>query len=185
LKGLERHPVVQVCWEDAAAYARWAQKRLPTEAEWEFAARGNLAGQPYAWGQAAPGSAGSWRANLWQGDFPFQDTGADGFRGTAPVGSFAPNGFGLYDMSGNVWQWCQDWYAPDYYTHSPQENPPGPEERASFDPEEPGVAKKTMRGGSYLCNDCYCSGYRPGARMKSTPDTALCHTGFRCVKSKP
>jgi sulfatase modifying factor 1 len=180
ITGREQHPVVHVAWEDAVAYAQWAGKRLPTEAEWEYASRGGREKEPYVWGkEQVPG--GKWQANIWQGRFPNENTVADGFKGTAPVASFAPNGYGLHDMAGNVWEWCADWYRPDYYGQSPAKNPPGPD--SSFDPEEPGARKRVQRGGSYLCNDSYCSGYRPGARMKCTPDTSLSHTGFRCVRS--
>lgn len=182
IAGREKHPVVHVAWDDAAAFAKWAGKRLPTEAEWEHAARGGLIAQPYVWGAK---QATDWKqaANIWQGKFPMQNSEEDGFRATAPVASFPPNGYGLFDMAGNVWEWCADWYRPDTYRTSDKLNPKGPE--SSDDPQEPGMPKRVIRGGSYLCSDVYCSGYRPSARMKSSPDTGLSHTGFRCVKDGP
>lgn len=174
------HPVVQVSWNDAAAYARWANKRLPTEAEWERAARGGLEGARFCWGGDQTPD-GRWVTNIWQGDFPRRNDATDGYLTTAPVGTFPRNGFGLHDMSGNVWEWCQDHYRPDGYGGgAPRKDPRGP--ASGFDPMEPGVDKRVMRGGSFLCSDVYCLGYLPGTRMKSTPDTALCHTGFRCVR---
>lgn len=179
IDGKGKFPVVQVCWEDAQAYAKWASKRLPTEAEWEYASRGGLDRQPYVWGKEP--DIGNRKANIWQGKFPSQNTAADGFAALAPVGSFPPNGWGLYDVAGNVWEWCADWYRPDYYEKSTKENPRGPSD--SYDPNEPGLAKRVTRGGSYLCSELYCTGYRPSARMKTSPDTGLSHTGFRCVKN--
>lgn len=184
IAGREQHPVVQVSWRDAQAFCAHHKKRLPTEAEWEYAARGGLLQQRYVWGAAAP-AAGRYPANIFQGEFPYQNTAADGHLGTAPVRAFAANGYGLFGMSGNVWEWCQDFYRPDGYGDGARVlvDPQGP--ATSHDPAEPGVAKRVMRGGSYLCSDSYCLGYLPGTRMKSTPDTALCHTGFRCALTAP
>jgi formylglycine-generating enzyme required for sulfatase activity len=173
------HPAIHVCWEDAAAYAQWAGKRLPTEAEWEFAARGGLDCQPFVWG-AEFKPADRWQANIWQGHFPDNNTAEDGYLTTAPVASFPPNGFGLYDMAGNVWEWCADWYRPDYYRFSSDKNPQGPD--SSYDPLEPGIPKRVQRGGSFLCCDQYCARYRPGARHPGAVDSGASHTGFRCVK---
>ncbi|MGQ1888848.1 formylglycine-generating enzyme family protein [Thermophagus sp. OGC60D27] len=181
IEGLDNHPVVHVSWFDATAYARWAGKRLPTEAEWEYAARGGHNNYIYPWGNE-PVSAE--RANFWQGNFPYKNFVEDGFERTAPVGTFPANGYGLYDMAGNVWEWTADWYHPDYYAFLAETgvalNPIGPEH--SFDPAEPGVPKKVLRGGSFLCNDSYCAGYRSSARMKSSPDSGALHLGFRCVR---
>ncbi|MFO1031278.1 MAG: formylglycine-generating enzyme family protein [Planctomycetota bacterium] len=180
IEGREDHPVVHVSWRDAIAYAKWAGKRLPSEAEWEYAARGGLEQQRYVWGDREP-TKDEPRANLWQGTFPHTNTMLDGFRGTAPVRAFAANGYGLFGMSGNVWEWCSDWYHPEGYGDGTQVlvDPQGP--ATSFDPMEPGAKKRVLRGGSFLCSDAYCLGYLPGTRMKSTPDTGLCHTGFRCA----
>lgn len=182
IEGRENHPVVHVAWEDASAYAQWAGKRLPTEAEWEYAARGGLAGQPYVWGNTHP-STDDRAANIWQGRFPHWNAHTDGAERTAAVGSYSANGYGLFDMAGNVWEWCADWYSPDYYARSPSENPPGPP--ASHDPQEPGVPKRVQRGGSFLCSDDYCVRYRVGARGKGAVDTGAMHLGFRCVSDAP
>lgn len=186
LKGRENYPVVHLAYPDAEAYAKWAGKRLPTEAEWEFAARGGLSGQLYAWGDdLKPG--GKWAANIFEGKFPISDTGEDGFKGIAPVAQYPPNGYGLYDVAGNVWEWCSDWYRPDTYQTDAAKgvvrNPQGPSD--SFDPSEPGEKKRLHRGGSFLCTDQYCTRYMVGTRGKGSYDTGTSHLGFRCVKVGP
>jgi sulfatase modifying factor 1 len=183
IKGKDNYPVVQIAYEDAQAYAKWAGKRLPTEAEWEFAARGGLAGKPFVWGdQFRPN--GKWMANTHQGHFPDKDSGQDGYVGLAPVAKFPANPYGLYDMAGNVWQWTSDWYRPDYYRQlaagGVARNPQGPD--SANDPSEPGQPKKVQRGGSFLCTDQYCSRYIVGTRGKGEVSTGTNHLGFRCVK---
>jgi formylglycine-generating enzyme len=182
INGLDNHPVVHVAFADALAYAAWAGKDLPTEAEWEFAARGGLDNKPYVWGDDKPTDANI-HANLWQGEFPHQNTAADGYQRTSPVKAFPANGYGLYDMSGNVWQWCSDWYQVDLYRERAGKgvivNPTGPPK--SFDPRQPYSPLRTQKGGSFLCNDAYCTRYRPSARHGCTPDTGMSHMGFRCV----
>jgi sulfatase modifying factor 1 len=177
----EDHPVVHIAYADAAAYAKWAGKRLPTEAEFEFAARGGLDRNLYSWGNELK-PHGRTPANIFEGHFPDADTAADGYAGTSPVSAFPPNGYGLYDMGGNVWQWCADWYRRDYYaslTVSPARNPSGPE--SSVDPAEPGAAKRVTRGGSFLCSDEYCSRYLVGSRGKAEISSGSSNLGFRLV----
>lgn len=178
------HPVVQVAYDDVLAYAKWAGKRLPTEAEWERAARGGLDRKPYVWGdEFMPG--GQHMTNTFQGDFPHHNSAEDGYVATSPVRSFSANGYGLYDVAGNVWEWVSDWYRPDHY-HARTAlaraviNPQGPS--TSFDPQEPSVPKRVQKGGSYLCTDQYCTRYMPGTRGRGDPETATNHVGFRLVR---
>jgi formylglycine-generating enzyme required for sulfatase activity len=171
------HPVVQVSWNDARNYAAWTGKRLPTEAEWERAARGGLVAARYPWGDELT-KRGQYRCNIWQGQFPAHNTGEDGFIGTAPVNAFRPNGFGLYNCVGNVWEWCADWWSRDWHAREDPEtrvSPVGPDDGQT----------KVIRGGSYLCHDSYCNRYRVAARTGNTPDSATGHTGFRCAADLP
>lgn len=197
IAGREDHPVVQVAWEDAEAYAKWAGKRLPTEAEWEFAARGGRVGARYAWGDT-PQTAERPLANTWTGDFPWRNTAADGHAGTSPVRAYPPNDYGLFDMAGNVWNWCADRYTPDTFAARAGDvemcgNPVGPAGAAGramvpwdpSPPQVPGAEMRVIKGGSYLCHVSYCESYRPSARRGTTPDTATNHVGFRCVLDAP
>lgn len=170
----QNHPVVQVSWRDAQAYCDWAAKRLPTEAEWEYAARGGLKRARYAWGDDLLVRS-RWQCNIWQGEFPTSNTEVDGFVGTAPVRSYRPNGYGLWQVAGNVWEWCADWFDPAYYARSPVVSPPGPESGT----------QRVMRGGSFLCHDSYCNRYRVAARSSNTPDSASSNIGFRCANDNP
>jgi formylglycine-generating enzyme required for sulfatase activity len=185
LKGLAKHPVVHIAYEDAEAYAKWAKKDLPTEAEWEFAARGGLEGAVYTWGdEFAPG--GKMMANTWQGVFPFENLLTDGFERTSPVGAFSQNGYGLYDMAGNVWEWTTDWYQEHSKATMPccaSFDPRGGEIETSYDPRTPEIRipRKVLKGGSYLCAPNYCLRYRPAARIPQQVDSGTCHQGFRCI----
>jgi formylglycine-generating enzyme required for sulfatase activity len=179
LHGRERHPVVHVVFADAEAYATWAGKELPTEAEWEYAARGGLDGAEFAWGDELFPKRKP-MANTWQGEFPYENTLLDGYEGTSPVGSFPPNGYGLYDVCGNVWEWTSDWFAPGGETPSPCCG--GDPRAASIDPNDPtAIPRRVMKGGSHLCAPNYCRRYRPAARMAQAIDTSTNHLGFRCL----
>lgn len=183
IKGKGNYPVVHISWDDAMAYCKWAGKRLPTEAEWEYASRGGLVNNIYSWGNEHV-NKGKAKANTWEGSFPDNNTAYDKFTGLAPVKSFQPNGYQLYDIAGNVWEWCADWYRNDYYqaVNKPEGiiNPKGPSD--SYDPDEPYTPKRVSRGGSFMCNESYCTGYRVARRMKSSPDSGMSNLGFRCVK---
>jgi sulfatase modifying factor 1 len=191
IRGLSKHPVVHVAWDDVAAYARWVGKELPTEAEWEFAARGGLDGAEYTWGDEFTPS-GRYMANTWQGRFPIVNQMLDGFEWTAPVGAFPPNGYGLYDMAGNVWEWTTDWFQDhDQMGNSccTVSNPRGGERELSYDPQEVErglhIPRRVMKGGSHLCAENYCRRYRPAARMPQPIDTSTSHLGFRCIVRAP
>jgi formylglycine-generating enzyme len=190
IKGLDDHPVVHVAYEDAEAYAAWAGKSLPTEAEWEFAARGGLDGAEFAWGDEFTPD-GRHMANTWQGAFPFQNKREDGFERTSPVTAFPPNAYGLSDMIGNVWEWTSDWYTPKHPADAPKaccipENPRGGREADSYDPAQPRIRipRKVLKGGSHLCAPNYCRRYRPAARHAQPVDTSSSHIGFRCVSRR-
>jgi formylglycine-generating enzyme required for sulfatase activity len=181
--GKEQHPVVHVSWDDAVAYATWAGKRLPTEAEWEYAARGGLTDKKFVWGDQEP-EGKKQHANIWHGSFPDSNSADDGYIYTAPVKSYPPNGYGIYDMAGNVWEWCSDWYDNEYFASLAGKvtvDPQGSDH--SYDREEPYAKKRIQKGGSFLCHVSYCERYRPSARQASTHDSGMSHVGFRCVSS--
>lgn len=186
IEGLLDHPVVHIGWADAAAYARWAGKELPTEAEWEFAARGGLEAAEFAWGEALE-PEGRPMANYWQGEFPWQNLERDGWPRTSPVGAFPANGYGLADMIGNVWEWTDDWYRPRHPDEAPKacclpRNPRGGSLAESLEPGAPEIPRKVIKGGSHLCAPNFCRRYRPAARQPETIDTSASHLGFRCVR---
>ncbi len=192
ISGFDDHPVVHITYRDAEAYATWARKELPSEAEWEYAARGGLDGAAYAWGDEFTPD-GKHRANTWQGEFPHQNLAIDGYERTSPVSAFPPNGYGLYDMIGNVWEWTSDWYSPKHAADparpccAPQ-HPRGGREQESYDPQQPliRIPRKVLKGGSHLCAPNYCRRYRPAARHAQPIDTSTSHVGFRCVvRAKP
>lgn len=170
LRGREEHPVVHVSWNDASAYARWSGQRLPTEAEWEYAARGGLEQKLYPWGDKLRPD-GQHRCNIWQGEFPNLDTADDGYAGTSPVDAYPPNNFGFYSITGNAWEWCSDWFSPDFHRDGPRQDPTGP----------PVGTGRVMKGGSFLCHKSYCNRYRVGARTSNTPDSSSSNIGFRCA----
>lgn len=191
IKGLDDHPVVHVAYPDAEAYALWAGKQLPTEAEWEFAARGGFDGKEFAWGDELT-PEGRHMANTWQGIFPHENLRHDGYERTSPVKAFPPNGYGIYDMIGNVWEWTTDWYGPMHTEDAKKaccipHNPRGPREDQSYDPSQPKIRipRKVLKGGSHLCAPNYCRRYRPAARHAEPIDTSTCHVGFRCVVRGP
>jgi formylglycine-generating enzyme required for sulfatase activity len=188
IDGLDHHPVVHVAFTDAEAYAKWVGKELPTEAEWEYAARGGLDGAEFAWGdELIPG--GEYMANTWQGNFPHENLKLDGYERTSPVKTYKPNGYGVYDMIGNVWEWTTDWYSTKHTADAPKaccipENPRGGKEEQSYDPCQPKIKipRKVIKGGSHLCAPNYCRRYRPAARHAEAIDTSTSHVGFRCIK---
>ena len=185
-KALPHHPAVHISYNDAHRYCRWRGARLPTEAEYEYAARGGMEGKKYPWGDSLSHKKGNWPANIWQGKFPMQNSQEDGYAGTSPVKAFPANGYGLYDMGGNIWHWTSDWYQPNHYSHlaelkEPIKDPKGPS--SSHDPMEPGLPKKVQKGGSYLCSTAYCNRYYVGSRGKGDINSSSDNLGFRCVTS--